>query len=145
MAQNSINRYHFLVDWGGTRVGFAEVSGLNIEIEVVAVRDGSSAVDSGAKIPGIRKFSNIILKRGIMKGDNEFFNWINTKSNGDIQRRDVVINLLDETHAPIFTWKLKNAFPIKYIGPVLVADDSQIALETLELTHEGLTVISQNN
>ena len=142
MAQNSINRYHFSVDWGGTRIGFAEVSGLNIEIEVVAVRDGSSPVDSGRKVPGIRKFSNITLKRGIMKGDNDFFNWIDTKSSGNIERRDVVINLLDDTHAPIFTWKVKNAFPIKYVGPVLISDDSEVALEMLELTHEGLTVIS---
>ena len=77
-----------------------------------------------------------------MKGDNDFFNWIDTKSNGNIERRDVVINLLDDTHAPIFTWKVKNAFPIKYIGPFLISDDSEVALEMLELTHEGLTVIS---
>ncbi|PWS33536.1 phage tail protein [Pedobacter paludis] len=143
MAENSINRYHFIVDWGGTRVGFAEVSGLDIEIEAVSVRDGSSPVDSGRKIPGLRKFSNIILKRGIIKGDIEFFNWINTKSAGNIERRNIVINLLDESHSPIFTWQVKNAFPVKYIGPVLISDDSEIALETLELTHEGLTVISQ--
>jgi len=143
MAENSINRYHFIVDWGGTRVGFAEVSGLDIEIEAVSVRDGSSPVDSGRKIPGLRKFSNIILKRGIIKGDNEFFNWINTKSAGNIERRNIVINLLDDSHSPIFTWQVKNAFPVKYIGPVLISDDSEIALETLELTHEGLTVISQ--
>ena len=62
MAQNSINRYHFSVDWGGSRIGFAEVSGLNIEIEVVSVRDGSSPIDSGRKVPGIRKFSNIIFE-----------------------------------------------------------------------------------
>jgi len=143
MAENSINRYHFIVDWGGTRVGFSEVSGLDIEIEAVSVRDGSSPVDSGRKIPGLRKFSNIILKRGIIKGDNEFFNWINTKSAGNIERRNIVINLLDDSHSPIFTWQVKNAFPVKYIGPVLISDDSEIALETLELTHEGLTVISQ--
>ncbi|KQS39821.1 phage tail protein [Pedobacter sp. Leaf194] len=142
MAQSALNRYHFSVDWGGTRIGFAEVSGLNIEIEVVSVRDGSSAIDSGRKVPGIRKFSNIILKRGIVKGDNDFFNWINTKSNGNIERRDITVNLLDEAHVPIFTWKVKSAFPIKYIGPILISDDSEVALEMLELTHEGLSVSS---
>ncbi|MBC6110390.1 phage tail protein [Pedobacter fastidiosus] len=143
MAGNSINRYHFSVDWGGSRIGFAEVSGLDIEIEAVSVRDGSSAADSGRKIPGIRKFSNITLKRGIIKGDNDFFNWINTKSVGNIERRDLTINLLDESHSPIFTWQVKSAFPVKYIGPILISNDSEIALETLELTHEGLTVIAQ--
>ncbi|UKT65285.1 phage tail protein [Pedobacter mucosus] len=140
MPESSINRYHFVAEWGGTRIGFAEISGLNIEIESVIVRDSSSAVDSGRKIPGIRKFSNIILKRGIVKGDNDFFNWINTKSNGTIERRNISINLLDEAHNPIFTWSVKNAFPIKYSGPVLIANDSEVAIETLELTHEGLMI-----
>ncbi|WP_316829369.1 phage tail protein [Pedobacter aquatilis] len=142
MAINPLSRYHFSVQWGGARLGFAEVSGLNIEIEAVSNRDSSSPTDSGRKTPGIRKFSNISLKRGIAKNDNDFFNWINTKSNGNIERRDLVINLLDESHAPIFTWLVKNAFPVKYIGPVLISDDSEIAIETLELTHEGLTVVS---
>lgn len=142
MPENSLNRYHFTADWGGTRIGFAEISGLDIEIEVVSVRDGSSPIDSGRKIPGIRKFSNIILKRGLIKGDNDFFKWINTKSNGNIERRDITVNLLDEAHVPIFTWKIIRAFPVRYVGPVLISDDSEVALEALELTHEGLTVIS---
>lgn len=142
MPDITLNRYHFIANWGGTRIGFTEISGLNIEIESISVRDSASALDNGAKIPGIRKFSNVILKRGIIKGDNDFYNWINTKSNGNIERRDIVINLLDETHAPIFTWSVKNAFPVKYIGPVLISNDSEIALEILELTHEGLIVSS---
>lgn len=142
MAENSLNRYNFTAEWGGARIGFSEISGLDIEIEAVSVRDGSSPVDSGRKIPGIRKFSNITLKRGIIKGDNDFFNWINSKSNGNIERRNIVIKLLDEAHNPIFVWQAKNAFPVKYIGPVLISDDSEVALEILELTHEGLTVSS---
>lgn len=142
MSQNSLNRYHFTVQWGGSRIGFAEVSGLNIEIEAISLRDGSSPVDSSKKQPGIRKFSNIILKRGIIKGDNDFFNWLNTKSAGNIERRDITIQLLDDDHNPIFTWQVKNAFPVHYFGPILISNDSEIALETLELTHEGLSVIS---
>jgi len=140
MSENAINRYNFTADWGGSRIGFTEISGLDIEIEAVITRDGSSPVDSGRKIPGIRKFSNIILKRGIAKNDNDFFNWINTKSIGNIERRNITIKLLNEDHEPIFIWMIKNAFPVKYSGPILISNDSEIALETLELTHEGLTV-----
>lgn len=140
MSQNSINHYHFIAEWGGTRIGFAEISGLDIEIDAVSVRDGSSPIDSGRMVPGIRRFSNIILKRGIAKSDNDFFNWINTKSNGNIERRDLRISLLDESHNPIFVWKVNSAFPVKYSGPILIANDSEIAIETLELAHEGLTV-----
>jgi phage tail-like protein len=142
MSQNALPRYHFRVDWGGTRIGFMEVSGLDIEIEVVSYREGGSPDDSVRKMPGLRKYSNITLKRGITKGDNEFFNWINTKQIGTIERRDVSISLLNEEHNPVVVWKVKNAFPIHYYGPVLAASDSEIAVESLVLTHEGIVVES---
>lgn len=140
MAQNAFNVYHFQVQWGGTRTGFSEISGLDIEIETISFREGSSPVDSERKMPGLRKFSNITLKRGLVKGDNEFFEWINTKQMGTIEKRDLVISLLDEQHQPAVTWKVKNAFPVKYTGPVLTANSSEIAIESLEITHEGIAV-----
>ena len=138
MAQNPLTAYHFLVEWGGSRIGFSEVSGLDIEIETTVFREGSSPVDSERKIPGLRKFSNITLKRGLVKGDNEFFEWINSKQMSTIERRDIRISLLDEQHQPAVTWKVKNAFPVKYTGPVLTANSNEIAVESLELTHEGI-------
>ncbi len=140
MLQNIINHYHFSVEWGGTRIGFMEVSGLDIEIEAVSFREGSSPEDSFRKIPGLRKYTDITLKRGIVQGDNDFFNWINTKQIGTIERRDVVISLLSETHTPIVRWKVRNAFPVHYYGPVLYSNDGGLAIETLVLTHEGMTV-----
>lgn len=140
MSQNALNRYHFRVDWGGTRIGFMEVSGLDIEIEAVSFRDGGSPDDSFRKMPGLRKYSDITLKREIIKGDNEFFNWINTKQIGNIERRDVTISLLNEQHNPVVVWRVNNAFPVHYFGPVLAAQDSRLAMETLVLTHEGVTI-----
>ena len=142
MSQRVINRYHFSVEWGGSRIGFMEVSGLDIEIEAVSFREGSNPDDSFRKVPGLRKFSDIILKRGIVKGDNEFFAWINTKQIGTIERRDVTISLLNENHEPIVVWKVQNAFPVKYSGPVLEANGSDLAIETLVLTHEGISVVN---
>jgi phage tail-like protein len=139
-TQNIMNRYHFQVNWGGTRIGFMEVSGLDIEIEAISYREGSSPEDSSRKLPGLRKFSNITLKRGIVAGDNDFFNWINTKGIGTIERRDVTISLLNDQHAPVVTWKLRNAFPVHYFGPVLLSNDGNPAVETLVLTHEGITI-----
>jgi phage tail-like protein len=132
--------YHFVVDWGGTRTGFSEVSGLNMTHEVVDYREGSSLVDSSKKIPGLTKFENIVLKRGIVKGDNDFFNWMKTKQNSQVERRDISIKLLDETHAPIMVWKVRNAFPVKYTGPHLQARSSEVAIETIEITHEGIEI-----
>jgi phage tail-like protein len=140
MSSNVINRYHFRVEWGGSRIGFMEVSGLDIEIEAVSFREGSSPEDSVKKIPGLLKYSNITLKREIIKGDNEFFNWVNTKKIGTIERRDVTISLLNESHEPVVVWKIRNAFPVHYYGPVLASNDSGLAVESLVLTHEGIVV-----
>lgn len=138
--QHPLSQYHFQVNWGGNRLAFQEISGLDIEIETVSFREGSSPVDSERKLPGLRKFSNITMKRGIIQGDNQFFDWVNTKRNGSIERRDLTIALLDEQHQPAVVWKVKNAFPVKYSGPVLKANSSEIAMESLEITHEGIEV-----
>ncbi len=140
MSQKTFNRYHFSVEWGGSRIGFMEVSGLDIEIEAISFREGSSPEDSFRKVPGLRKFSDISLKRGIVKGDNDFFAWINTKQIGSIERRDVTISLLNENHVSVVVWRVQNAFPVKYAGPVLESNGSDVAIETLVLTHEGITV-----
>lgn len=140
MSQKIFNRYHFSIDWGGSRIGFMEVSGLDIEIEAISFREGSSPQESFRKVPGLRKFSDITLKRGIVKGDNEFFAWINTQHIGTIERRDVTISLLNENHDPVVVWRVQNAFPVKYSGPVLESNGSDVAMETLVLTHEGITV-----
>lgn len=135
-----LTHYHFRVEWGGTNIGFTEVSGLDIEVEAIEHRNGSSPVDSVAKIPGLRKYANITLKRNISAGDSDFFDWINTKLMSTIERRDVVISLLDQEHTPVITWRARNAFPIQYRGPVLQSCDGGIATETLVLAHEGLIV-----
>jgi phage tail-like protein len=140
MSQNAISRYHFTVEWGGSRIGFTEVSGLDIEIEAVSYREGSNPQDHVNKIPGMRKFSDITLKRGIVRGDNDFFKWINTKEIDNIERRDLTISLLDGQHQPVVVWKVNNAFPVKYEGPTLVAQSSELAIETLVITHEGIRV-----
>lgn len=140
MSQSVISRYHFSAEWGGTRTGLLEISGLDIEIEAVTFREGSSPDDSFRKIPGLRKFSNITFKREIIRGDNDFFNWINTKQIGAIERRDITISLLNEDHNPVVVWKVRNAFPVHYFGPVLDSNDGGLAVETLIITHEGITV-----
>ncbi|MBS1516756.1 MAG: phage tail protein [Bacteroidetes bacterium] len=132
--------YHFQVDWGGSRTGFTEVSGLDINIDVINYREGVNPSETSSKIPGLISYSNIVLKRPIRRNDNEFFEWINTKKLGTVERRDITIKLLNEDHSPVVVWKVKNSFPVKYSGPVLEANTSEIAMEILELAHEGLSV-----
>ena len=124
----------------GTKMEFSEVSGLNIENQVVEYRDGLSPEFTMRKMPGIQKFGNITMKRGIFKKDNDFFKWLNTVKMNTIERRDLTIKLLDEKHAPVMVWKAINAFPVKVEGPGLKASGNEVAIESLEAAHEGLTI-----
>jgi phage tail-like protein len=140
MSKYPLVTCHFLVEWGGSRIAFSEVSGLSIEHGVVEYRDSSSPEFSVVKMPGMEKFNNIVLKRGIMKGDNEFYQWVNTIRLNQVERRDIVISLLDESHSPVMRWKVKSAWPVKLEGPALKSDVSEAAIETLELAHEGIVI-----
>lgn len=140
MAEYPIPKFHFQVEWGGSRIGFTEVSGLDITSEIIEYRDGSSPEYSKVKMPGQRKFSNITLKRGTFAGDNQFYDWFNTVSLNKITRRDLTISLLNENHEPVVVWKVKNAWPTKITPTDLKADGNEVAIETLELAHEGLTI-----
>lgn len=137
--------FHFRVEWGGSNLGFAEVGGLVIENQLIEYRDGVSPEYSSIKMPGIPKYNNITLKRGIIKDDNEFYDWLNTikmnkvgDKNGD--RRDLTISLLNENHEPVMVWKATNAFPVKIEGPGLKATGNEVAIESIEVAHEGLTI-----
>lgn len=143
MATNyPLAKFHFRVEWGGERLGFTEVTGLDMQVEAIEYREGSSPEYSKIKMPGLHKFSNLTLKRGSVAGDSDFYKWINTISLNQVERRDVIISLLNETHAPVLTWKAKNTFPIKLQASDLKADGNEVAIETLELAHEGLSLVS---
>jgi len=131
---------HFKVDWGGARLDFLEVSGLTIAHDVVEYRDGLSPQYASVKMPGLEKYSNIVLKRSIVKGDNDFYDWMNTIKLNQVQRRDITICLLNEVHEPVVVWKVKNAWPVKLESPVLRSHVSEPAIEMLELAHEGITI-----
>ncbi len=140
MAKYPIPVFHFTVEWGGANVGFSEVSGLTQEIQVIEYRDGRSPDYNTVKMPGLRKVTNIVMKRGISKGDNDFFKWLNTVKLNTIERRDLTINLLNENHEPVVTWKVLQAWPVKVEGPGLKATGNEVAIESIELAHEGLTL-----
>lgn len=140
MANYPLPKFHFRVEWGGSKIGFTEVTGLNIENEMIEYRDGSSPEYHKIKMPGLQKYGNITLKRGMFNGDNEFFQWLNTVSLSKIERRDVTISLLNENHEPVYLWRVKNAFPTKVTAPDLKSDANEVAVETIEIAHEGLVI-----
>jgi phage tail-like protein len=141
MANYPMPKFHFRVHWNGERHGFTEVTGLDMQVEAIEYREGSSREYSKIKMPGMHKFGNITIKRGTVAGDSDFYKWMNTIALTVVERRDVTISLLNEAHAPVMTWKAKNAFPVKVQASDLKADGNEVAIETLELAHEGLTLV----
>lgn len=142
MATYPLPKFHFQVQWGGVRIGFTEVTGLDMQVEAIEYREGSSPEYSKIKMPGMHKFSNITMKRGTIQGDSDFYKWMNTINLTVTERRDVVISLLNESHEPVMTWKAKNAFPVKVQASDLKSDGNEVAIETLELAHEGLNILN---
>lgn len=138
-------KFHFEVDWGGTRIGFTEVSGLEFETEVIEYREGSYKSYNKTKQPGLTKYTNITLKRGVFLGDFEFFElWKKTvffQEGAQKFRRDITIKLLDEEHKPIITWVAYRAWPSKVQYADLKADANEVLIETMELVHEGLSIV----
>ena len=143
-----IPKFHFIVEWGDNfRTGFTEVSGLDFETEVIEYRSGDSKKYNKTKQPGLTKYSDITLKRGTFEGDLDFFTeWKKTfffqegNTTGSLFRRSVEISLLNEEHQKMVTWKLENAWVKKVQSTDLKADANEVAIETMEICHEGLTV-----
>lgn len=133
--------FHFQVNWGGIKATFSEVSGLNVEVQPIEYRDGLSPEYITTKMPGIQKASNITLKRGIFKADADYYKWFDTVQMNTIERRDLIISLLDANHTPVVTWMIKEAWPTKIDNPTLKADGNEVAIESIELVHEGLKMV----
>ena len=119
---------------------FQEVSGLDVEAQIIEYRHGNSPEFSTIKMPGIKKFGNITLKKGIFAKDNKFWDWFNKIKMNVIERQSVTISLLDEGGNPTMVWTLKNAWPTKITGTDMKSDGNEVAVETLEIAHEGLTI-----
>jgi len=133
---------NFVVEIQGiTATSFSEVSGLETSIDVIDYRAGNSKLNTEQKLPGLYKTTDVTLKRGLTQ-DTSLWNWINSVMNGSLSRTTVVIRLLDQADNPVLLWKLRNAWPCKWSGPVLSAGSSDVAIETLQICHEGLELVT---
>ena len=135
-----IPKFRFEVKWDSNVMSFQEVSGLDIEAQAIEYRHGDSPSFSSIKMPGLKKFSDVTMKKGVMKSDNKLWDWFNEIKMNAIKRRPVTISLMDEAGSPTMVWKLANAWPTKITGTDLKAEGNEVAVETIEVAHEGLTI-----
>lgn len=134
-------KFYFMVDWGSTtNIPFQEVSGLEIQAEALEYRHGNSPVFSKINMPGMVKNNNITMKKGVFANDNTFWDWYAKIKMNTIERQNVVIKLLDEGGNPTMTWTLNNAWPTKISSTDLKSESNEVAVESIEIMHEGLTI-----
>ncbi|MFT4105831.1 MAG: phage tail protein [Lacrimispora sp.] len=132
-------RYKVEID-GLDAGGFSEVSGFDVSIDVMEYREGDM-VRTPMKLPGLRKYSNITLKQGLADS-MVLYDWIISGVDGAADRKTITITLLDEEEAPAASWQVINAWPMKYTAPDFNASSSEVAIETLEIAHEGMVRVS---
>jgi phage tail-like protein len=129
--------FNFLVEIDGiARAAFSEVSGLESETAVIEYRVGGE-LNTVRKLPGLTKYGNIVLRRGVTK-DAELWNWRKTVVDGNVDRRNGSITLLDDARNEVVRWNFRNGWISKWDGPALNAKSNEVAIETIEIAHEGL-------
>jgi len=138
MAQRNdpYKNFNFRVEIEGLTVAeFSEVSGLESETAVIEYRTGADRVTR--KLPGLTRFGNVVLRRGLTQ-DAELWNWRKTVLDGNVERKNGSVFLLADDGTEVMRWNFNNGWISKWVGPALNAKSSDVAIETIEITHEGI-------
>ena len=126
-------------------IQFSEISGLDTEAQIIEYRHGNSIGNFPIKMPGLQKFNNVTLKRGVFVGNNEFYDWWAKIKANTIARDTVTIQLLNENNAVTMEWTLNEAWPTKVTSTDMKSDANEAAIETLEIVCESLVIKNNNN
>ena len=138
LRKDPFNGFNFTVTWNGLTVaGFKQCSGLDSSTTSTKYREGSDADLTQRELPGLTSYSNISLQRGITN-ELDLWSWRKDVMSGTITRQNLTITLQDNSRQNKRSWTVKNAWPTKWTGPSFDATADAVAIETLELAHEGI-------
>ena len=138
MASYPYGRFRYKVEIDGIEAGgFSEVTVFDASIDGMEYREGDMG-QTPMKIQGLKKYGNITLKTGLADS-RALYDWMIAGVNGEVERKTITITLLNATEAAVASWRVINAWPVKYTGPDFSATSSEVAVETLEIAHEGMT------
>jgi phage tail-like protein len=130
--------FQFLLEIDGVEAaGFSEVELPEGRIELIAYREGADKTSASRLLPGRIEYGPLALRRGFA-GDATLFQWWDAVRQGELDRRNVAVVLLDERRQEVARWLLRRAWPAKWVGPHLRGRGNDVAIETLELAHEGI-------
>lgn len=133
-----LGKFRYKVEIEGvTAGGFTEVSGFDASIDVIEYREGDM-VQTPMKLPGLKKYGNITLKKGVMD-TKALYDWMAVGLEKNVKRATVTITLIDINGENAASWQVIKAWPTKYTAPDFNATSSEIAVDTLEIAHEGMT------
>jgi phage tail-like protein len=141
MARNDpYAQYNFILEIEGTTAaGFAEVGGLSMEQDIIEYREGSDTA-TVRKLPGLRKYGNISLKRGYTQ-NRELWEWRKTTIDGLTERKSGAVILRDEAGEPALRWEFREGWVSKYEGPALKATANEAAMESIEVAVEDVALV----
>ena len=135
-------QFNFLVEIDGVpRAGFAECSGLTTDTDPIDYREGSDPALNVRKLTGLRKYTNVVLKRGYTQ-DKSLWDWRKKLINGQTERRSADIILLDEAKNEVLRWRVREAWISKWDSGPFNAKTNDVAIETIEMVHEGLELVT---
>ncbi|WP_276358389.1 phage tail protein [Cohnella caldifontis] len=130
--------FRFRVEIEGLQqAGFSEVSGFDASFDVVQYREGNEVI-TPRKLPGLARYGNITLKSGATES-MELYEWIQDCVQGTVERKTVTIIAIDEEGNDVATWQVIEAWPTRYTAPSFNGQGAEVAIELLELAHEGMT------
>lgn len=138
--------YNYKVEIDGEAIAFSEVSGLSIQFETTTYKE--SPTENGKVGPNVFHMpaqgtpTTLSLKKGIVRGGSiaALYSWISSKSINQIRKKDIYVRLMDETGAAVISWKVINAFPTKLDAPTFDANSNDVAVESMELMADLVTV-----
>lgn len=120
--------------------GFSECTGLEMTLETEDWEEGGNN-GTVLKFPKRHRWGDITLRKGLTR-NQELFNWYYAFTQGITRRKDGLIILMNEKHEPHTVWKFRRGLPVKYVAPQLNAQQNAVAIETLSIAHEGITLMS---
>ena len=133
-------KFYFTVTGMPGNPVFQEVTGLETEVQVIEYRAGNSGIFAPIKMPGLAKVGNITMKKGIFVSDQTLWTWFKSITMNTIARSTIVINLLDQNASPQYKGQLNHAFPVKLTGTDLKSDGNEVAVESIEIAYETMSI-----
>lgn len=133
-----IPTYRFKVAVGAEEMACNAVSGLELSVETIEYKDGTGQV---CRMPGQRQPLTITLRRGVFKGRGQLYQWINSISLNQVEKKDISISLTNDAgNELLVTWNVTDAWPTRLSAPNFDASSNEIAIEEITLTADRLTV-----